>query len=208
MKKLLFIPVAFALVASVATCTHNLSATASTVVPKSSSSPTPTTQSLAQATFAALTSDWYQYKATDGSYSASFPGQPTESVESDSSVQVIYEDRVNNRVYMTQSTPLSPKPSQLDAQTEKALVQGALDAGVASLTEDGSTITDLQHISFNGLSGREVTVRSKQGMVMKMRMFIDPKVPAMYMAAVGAENGSLDFPETQAFLDSVSIPQK
>lgn len=43
---------------------------------------------------------------------------------------------------------------------------------------------------------------------MKMRAFLDPKVLALYMAIASAENSNLDFPEAQAFLDSVSIPQK
>ncbi len=206
MKKLLFIPVAFALFAPLATCTNNLSATASSLVPTTSSSPAPTKKSTSQTTFAALTSDWYQYRATDGSYSAFFPGQPSSSVEPDESVQVTYEDRANNRVYLTQSVKLSPKPSQVD--DEKVLVEKVLDAGVASLSQDGSTVTKLQKISLNGLEGREIIVQSSNGTVMKMRMFIDPKVPTLYMAAVGTENDNLDFPEAQAFLDSVSIPQK
>lgn len=43
---------------------------------------------------------------------------------------------------------------------------------------------------------------------MKMRTFINPKVPALYIAIVAVEDGNLDFPEAQAFLDSVSIAQK
>ena len=52
------------------------------------------------------TSSWYRYTATDGSYSALFPGQPEESVEPDSSVQVMYEDRatmhstIHNPIYL------------------------------------------------------------------------------------------------------------
>ncbi len=155
----------------------------------------------AQTTFAALTEDWYQYRATDGSYSAFFPGQPSESVESDSDVQVMYEDQANNRVYLTQSAKLSANPSAFD-------VEKVLDASVASQSQDGNTVTAQKKISLNGLSGREITVESNNSMVMKMRMFIDPKVPALYLAAVGTHHGNLDFPEAQAFLDSVSIPPK
>jgi hypothetical protein len=206
MKKLLFIPVAFALVAPLATITNNLSATASAVVPTTSSSATPTTKSTSQATFAALTSDWHHYRATDGSYSAKFPGQPSESVQPDESVEVMYEDRANNRTYLMQSVKLSPTPSQVD--DEKVEVEKVLDAIIASQSENGNTVTDLQKISLNGLKGREITVQTNDGTVMKMRAFLDPKVPALYMAIVGAENGNLDFPEAQAFLNSVSIAQK
>lgn len=193
MKKLLFIPVALAILAPLATCTNNLTARASTLVP--------TTSSPYKTTFAALTSDWYRYTATDGSYSALFPGQPKDSVELDSSVQIMYEDRANNRAYMTQKTKLSINPSQLN-------VEEVLDAGVAALSEDGDTVTGQKKISMFGLPGREITVQSSNGTVMKMRAFVSPKVPAMYIAVVGAEKGNLDFPEAQAFLDSVSISQK
>jgi hypothetical protein len=193
MKKLLFIPVALAIVAPLATCTNNLTARASAVVG--------TTSSSSQTTFAALTSDWYRYTATDGSYSALFPGQPQNSVEPDSSVQVMYEDRANNRAYLTQKSFLSLNPSQLD-------VEEVLDAVIASVSEDGATVTNSKKISLNGLPGREATVQNKEGVVMKMRAFVSPKVPALYLAIVSTENSNLDFPEAQAFLDSLSIPQK
>lgn len=201
MKKLLFIPVAFALFAPLATCTNQLTATASSLVPATSSSPASTPLSIYKTTFVALTSNWYQYRATDGSYSAKFPGQPSESVLSDSDVQVIYEDQANNRTYLTRNSKLSVNPSQVD-------VVEVLDAIIASLPQRGATVTDIKKISIFGLHGREITVQLHNGTVMKMRAFLDPKVPALYTAIVSAENGNLDFPETQAFLDSVSIPQK
>lgn len=193
MKKLLFIPVALAILAPLATCTNNLTARASAVVG--------TTSSSSQTTFAALTSGWYRYTATDGSYSALFPGQPEDFVEPDSSVQVMYEDQANNRAYLTQNSFLSVNPSQLD-------VEEVLDAVIASVSSDGATVTNLKKISLNGLPGREVTVQNKEGVVMKMRAFVNPKVPALYLAIVSAENGDKDFPEAQAFLNSLSIPQK
>lgn len=193
MKKLLLIPVALALVAPLATCTNNLTARANAVVP--------TTSSSSQTTFGALTSDWYRYTATDGSYSALFPGQPEDSVEPDSSVQVMYEDRANNRAYLIQNSKLSLNPSQLDAEE-------VLDAAIASVSEDGATVTNQKKISLNGLPGREATVQDKEGVVIKMRAFISPKVPALYLAIVSTENSNLDFPEAQAFLDSLSIPKK
>ena len=193
MKKLLLIPVALAFVSPLATCTNNLTARANAVVP--------TTSSSSQTTFAALTSDWYRYTATDGSYSALFPGQPEDSVEPDSSVQVMYEDRANNRAYLIQKSELSLNASQLD-------VEEVLDAAIASVSGDGATVTNQKKISFNGLSGREATVQNKEGVVMKMRAFVSPKVPALYLAIVSTENSNLDFPEAQAFLDSLSIPKK
>ncbi len=146
MKKLLFIPVAFALVAPLTTCINNLSATASPLVPTTSSLAAPTTNTSTQATFAALTSDWYHYRATDGSYSAFFPGQPSESIESNSNVQVTYEDRANNRVYMTQSLKLSPNPFQFEVEVEE--VEKVLDELVASQSQNGD-VSVFQKISLN-----------------------------------------------------------
>jgi hypothetical protein len=198
MKKFLYIPVALALVAPLATCTNKLSATASTVVPTTPYDAAPTTKSTSTASFAALTSDWYHYRATDDSYSALFPGKPSESIGSNSSVQVTYEDRANNRAYLTQSSKLAPNASQVE-------VEKVLDGAVASQSHIGD-ISSLEKISLNGMPGREIIVRNKQGFAIKARMFINPKAPAVYVVAVGAENGNLDFPESQAFLDSISIP--
>jgi hypothetical protein len=201
MKKFLFIPVAFALVAPLAICTNNQSATASALVPTATDSSAPTPLSTSKTTVAALTKDWYQYRATNGSYSAFFPGQPSESIQPDSSVQVIYEDQANNRVYLTQNVKLRANPNQLDAEE-------ALDAAVASISQHGGTVIALEKISLNGLKGRQFTAQSSNGMVMKIRTLIDNKVPALYIAIVAAEKDDLDSPETQAFLDSVSIAQK
>lgn len=190
MKKLLFVPIALALVAPLAICATNLTDRANAQVPATPSetrSPVP-----------GLTKDWYRYTAKDGSYSALFPGQPEESVESDSSVQVTYEDRANKRAYLTQFGKLDTSPDQNE-------IEKAFDAAVASVTEDGSTVIEEKTISRQGIPGREVIVQSKDGMVMKMQIFINTEVPAMYMLAVAAETGNIDFPEAQAFLDSVSI---
>jgi hypothetical protein len=113
----------------------------------------------------------------------------------------MYEDRANNRAYLTQNTKLSVNPNQLD-------VEEVLDAVIASVSEDGATVTNQKKISLNGLPGREVTVQNKEGVVIKMRAFVNPKVPALYVAIVSTENSNKDFPEAQAFLDSLSIPQK
>ncbi len=76
------------------------------------------------------------------------------------------------------------------------------------LSEDGAKVTNKTKIRLNGLPGREFIVQDKEGVVMKMRAFVNPKVPALYLAIVSTENGDKDFPEAQAFLNSVSIPQK
>jgi hypothetical protein len=113
----------------------------------------------------------------------------------------MYEDRANNRAYLTQNTKLSVNPNQLD-------VEEVLDTVIASVSEDGANVTNPKKIRLNGLPGREFIVQDKEGVVMKMRAFVNPKVPALYLAIVSTENGDKDFPEAQAFLNSLSIPQK
>jgi hypothetical protein len=189
MKKLLFVPLTLALVAPLALCATNLTDTANaqgTATTSETLSPVPV-----------LTKDWYRYTAKDGSYSALFPGQPEETVESDF-VQVGYFDRANNRAYMTFKFKLRANSNQNESEK-------VIDEGIASITQNGATVTDQKKISLNGMSGREITVRCKDGLVIKMRALIDPKESLMYMAGVGHENGDLDFPEAQAFLDSMSI---
>lgn len=192
MKKLLFVPVALALVAPLSLYTNNLTDTANAQVP--------TMVSSTSEPVALLTKDWYRYTASDGSYSALFPGQPEESVESGYE-QAGYYDRALHRGYMMlfQKLPTNPNPNE---------VEKGFDAAVASLSQDGTTIIDQKKISFKALPGREITIKSKEGLLMKMRMLVDSKVPVMYVAIVAAANGNLDFPEAQAFFDSISVGQK
>lgn len=192
MKKLLFVPLALALIAPLSVCATNLTDRAA--------AQTPTTSSDTLPAFTDLTKDWYRYKAKDGSYTALFPGQPKETVQSDSSVEVVYVDRANNRTYLIRN-------GKFGGQFNQNKIEEAFEAAVASLSEDGRIVNDQKRINRQGLPEREVTVQGTkgdlQGVVMKVRMFIDSQESAMYMTAVAAEN--VDFPEAQAFLDSVSI---
>jgi hypothetical protein len=192
MKKLLFVPVALALVAPLSLYTNNLTSRANAQVPATTSS--------TLSPVAVLTKDWHHYTAKDGSYSALFPGKPEESVESGYE-QVGYYDRALQRGYMMQfqKLPTNPNPNE---------VEKGFDAAAASLSQNGATIIDQKKISFKALPGREITMKSKEGLLMKMRALVDSKVPAMYIAIVAAENGNLDFPEAQAFFDSISVAQK
>lgn len=203
MKKLLFIPVTLALLAPLAACTsNNPTASASIQAPTTQSSPSPET------TVVSLTRGWHDYTAKDGSYSAKFPGKPKEQEQSANSpvgqlkmLQIVYEDRAKDRAYMTQTFKIPVHPSQFD-------VEKGLDGGVASQAKDGKTLIDQKKIVLHGLPGREVTLRDREGVWIKMRSFIDPKGLTMYTALVAAGNEPVDFPEVQAFLDSVSILQK
>jgi hypothetical protein len=193
MKKLLFVPVALALVAPLSLCATNLTSRANAQAP--------TMVSSTSEPIALLTKDWYHYTALDGSYSALFPGQPVESVQS-SLVQVVYGDRANNRAYLTQIF----KP---DTKINTDEVDKFLDAIVAKAL-DGNTLIDQKKINRQGLPGREITMRGLKGdlkgLVVKLQVFINPKESSVYLAMVGGQN--IDFPEAQAFLDSISVAQK
>ncbi len=192
MKKLLFVPVALALVAPLSLCATNLTFRANAQVPATTSS--------TLSPVAVLTKDWYHYKASDGSYSALFPGQPEKSVKSRYE-QVEYYDSALQRGYMLQFQKLPTNPNQNE-------VEKVFDAAVASLSQNGATIIDQKKISFKAVPGREITMKSKEGLLVKMRVLVDSKVPVMYVAMVAAVNGNLDFPEAQAFFDSISVAQK
>jgi hypothetical protein len=193
MKKLLFVPVALALVAPLSLCATNLTSRANAQAP--------TMVSSTSEPIALLTKDWYHYTAKDSSYSALFPGQPQESVQSDS-VQVLYADFTNNHAYMTRIVKLHTKINQND-------VEKILDAMITKAL-DGNTLIDQKKINRQGLPGREFTIRGLKGdlkgLVAKMQVFINPFESSLYLTMVGGQN--VDFPEAQAFLDSVSIAKK
>ena len=188
MKKLLFVSITLALVAPLAICATNLTDRVKAQVP--------TTTSETRSPEAGVTKDWYRYTATDGSYTALFPGQPKEIVDTDSSLKVRYFDRKNNRAYMLYTF-------KIDANSNQSEGEKVIDEGMALIIQHGATVTDQKKISLNGMSGREIVVRDKDGFVIKMRALVDLKESIMYMTAVAAE--TVDFPEAQAFLDSVSI---
>jgi hypothetical protein len=201
--KFSLVPVVFALVVPLAACTGNKSVSSSSVQsPTAQSAPSPETTS------ASASNNWYKYTAKDGSYSASFPGQPQEK---DQSVKTqvgelkfsltSYGDNASKRAYATTSAKYPVKPSEYDV--EKGL-DGARD-GQAKNTN--ATITNEKKISLNGFSGREITLKGANGGAMKTRLFIDPKGPTLYQALVVAEDGNLNFPEADTFLNSLALPK-
>lgn len=200
--KLLFLSVACAFVVPLAACTRNSQNSAAAIQsPTIQASPSPKT------TPVSVTKNWYNYTAKDGSYTAKFPKQPKEEdkledskIGKHTSFRAMYADKAKNRAYMTQSTKYPIDPSQYNA--EKGL-DGARD----SQAKVGNTVTSEKKITLNGFPGRELIMQNKDGMAMKMRMFIDPNGPTLFMALVVAGNGNLDFPEVQPFLDSLAVPK-
>jgi hypothetical protein len=206
--KLPFISVALALVVPLAICTSkNMVDVANAQLPVSQSSPAPAT------TAASLATNWYQYTAKDGSYSVKFPGQPQEenkSVDSDAGelkyLQLLYADTTNNRAFLAMSIKYAVDSSQVQFNDQD--VQGILDAARDGQAEgDESTVTSEKQISFNGLPGREITFRGKDGNAAISRIFFNPKGATLYQIIVMAGDGNLAFPESQTFLNSFAVPK-
>lgn len=202
--KSIFLSVALALAVPLAICNigTNRGAVAETQLPTAQSSRVSAT------TIAAVTTNWYSYTAKDNSYSVKFPNQPQEENESVNTslgtlnyLQVMYEDTVNNRAYLTTSQKFPVGANQINAEEFLDEVRdGQAEGGKA-------TIISEKKISLNGFPGREITFKEQQGMAMKSRIFIDPKGPTLYQIILVAEDGNLAFPEAQAFLESFAIPK-
>ncbi|HEY9632224.1 MAG TPA: hypothetical protein V6D14_02390 [Coleofasciculaceae cyanobacterium] len=200
--KSLFISVAFALVIPLAACTSK-NQVASTGGQSSPSSET---------TQVSATKNWYTYTAKDSSYKAKFPGQPQEDEKSILNKnlgqfkywQVMYEDKANNRAYMTASIKYPGKSSQYNLGQEN--IEKELDVIRDGQVQGGkSSVASEKKISFNGFPGREITFKGKQGEVIKSRSLLNPKNVTLYQMVVVAGNGNLAFPEAQAFLDSLAV---
>ncbi len=157
-------------------------------------------------TIAAAPSNWYNYTAKDNSYSAKFPGQPKEENKSLKStggefnyLQVMYEDRSNNRAYLSMSKKIGVDLKQFN-------IEQLLDSVRDGQAEGGkATIISEEKISLNGYPGREITFRGEQGMVMKSRIFINLEKSTLYQMIVVAGDGNQAFPEAQTFLESLVI---
>ncbi|MGC1393227.1 MAG: hypothetical protein WA828_03015, partial [Coleofasciculaceae cyanobacterium] len=89
-------------------------------------------------------------------------------------------------------------PSQYNAEA-------ALDRIRDSQVQRGDTIISEKKITLNGFPGRELTIQTKKNMVVKTRMFINPNDPTLFMALVLAGNGNINFPEADAFLNSLAF---
>ena len=207
--KSLFISAALALVIPVAACSGN-----NPVASNSVQSPTTQSSASSETKSDSVTKDWYTYKAKDNSYTIQFPSKPQEedkmvanpNVGKLKYMQVLYEDKANNRAYLTSNIIYPGKLSQYNF--EKDSIEKELD-GIRDGQAQGSnsTVTSEKTITFNGLTGREITFKGKsqRGEAMMSRIMIDPKKPALYQLIVVASDGNLAFPEAQAFLDSLTI---
>ncbi|MGK7878044.1 MAG: PsbP-related protein [Xenococcaceae cyanobacterium] len=158
------------------------------------------------ATAKSLTDNWKTYTARDNSYTVKFPGQPQEQNQSTNTplgslnfLIVSYGDNAKGRAYMTTHVTYPVNPSNYNV--EKGL-DGARD-GAARNTN--STILSEKKISYDGHPGREITMRNETGITQRAKIFIDPQGPTLYQILVVAEDGNVDFPEADAFLNSLVI---
>lgn len=195
--KLLFFSLTLALVAPLAACTSN-----TLVAEKTNQSPTTQASAAPKSTPVSITQDWYNYTAKDGSYTAKFPRQPKEQDNSTNTklgeikfVQVMYEDKAKEQLYMTQSNKYPVDPSQLNAEK-------VLDGVRDGYTKNNRKLISEKKISRNGFPGRELIVQDKNKLVMKSQIFVNTARSTMHLVMVGAGDGNVDFPEAKAFLDS------
>jgi hypothetical protein len=207
--KSLFISAALALVIPVAACSGN-----NQVASNSVQSPTTQSSASSETKSDSVTKDWYTYKAKDNSYTIQFPSQPQEEDKTVANpnvgklkyMQVLYEDKANNRAYLTSNIIYPGKLSQYNF--EKDSIEKELD-GIRDGQAQGSNsnVTSEKTITFNGLTGKEITFKGKsqRGEAMMSRIMIDPKKPALYQLIVVAGDGNLAFSEAQAFLDSLTF---
>ncbi len=207
--KSLFLSVALVLVLPISACSRTTKVASTDVKSPTSQpalSPEPKSDSASQ--------NWYTYTAKDNSYTIKFPSKPQEEDKSVTNpnvgklnyMQVLYEDKANNRAYLTANIIYPGKSSQYNFAKDR--IEKELD-GIRDGQAQGSnsTIASEKTITFKGLTGREIRFKSKnqQGEAMMSRILIDPKKPALYQIIVVAGDGKLDFPEAQAFLDSLTF---
>lgn len=195
--KLLFLSVACTCVVPLAVFTSNNQGSAVSL-----QSQTTQVSLMPQVTSVSLTNNWYNYTENDSKYTAKFPSQPKVSNESKrgkyKSSQAMYEDEAKNRVYLTTSAKYFVAPSQFNAEA-------ALDRVRESQVQRGDTIISEKKITLNDFPGRELIIQTKKHMTIKMRMFINPNDPTLFMALVLAGNGNINFPEADAFLNSLAF---
>ncbi|MGD2183991.1 hypothetical protein [Lusitaniella coriacea] len=181
---------------------------ASTETPTTDTSASPIAES--PVTEPSLTDDWQAYTEKNGRYQIKFPEKPIENNQQQQTPQgqtveittAIYEDEPNKRVYVSSVNEM-PLPEGATFDVEKGL-DGGRDGATRSTN---STVVSEEKIDYDGLPGRSIVMSTPEGAKIKMNMLINAKEEKalFYQVWVAAQDGNIDFPEAQAFLDSLEI---
>lgn len=181
---------------------------AETEAPTTETSASPVAES--PAVEPSLTDDWQAYTEKNGRYKIKFPGKPIENNQQQQTAQgqtveittAIYEDEPNKRVYVSSVNEM-PLPEGTSFDVEKGL-DGGRDGATRSTN---STVVSEEQITYDGLPGRSIVMSTPDGAKIKMNMLINAQEDKamFYQVWVAAQDGNMDFPEADAFLDSLEI---
>ncbi len=151
---------------------------------------------------------WQEFSSTEGGFSISMPGQPTErelpvrgsngSASSREFALVLEEGKI---FYSVNYADLPMIAEELNPSQINLLLDGARDAAVRNL-KNGQLVSD-RPIELNGYIGREIEVSNPDGFTAKTRIYwVQPRL-YMIVAASTAETGLNR--ESERFLDSFRL---
>lgn len=151
---------------------------------------------------------WQEFSSTEGGFSISMPGQPTERelpvrggngpVSSREFALALEEGKI---VYSVNYADLPTISTELNASQINLLLDGARDASVRNL-KNGQLVSE-RGIELNGYIGREIEVANPDGFSAKTRIYwVQPR---LYMIVV-ASTAETDLDrEAERFLDSFRL---
>lgn len=151
---------------------------------------------------------WQDFSSSEGGFSISMPGQPTERelpvrggngpVSSREFALVLEEGKL---VYSVNYADFPTISTELNSSQINLLLEGARDAAVRNL-KNGQLVSD-RPIELNGYIGREIEVANPDGFSAKTRLYwVQPRL-YMIVVASTAETGLNR--EAERFLDSFQL---
>jgi hypothetical protein len=148
-------------------------------------------------------SNWYQYQAKDKSYLVNFPQQPQEReqfIDTEAGqvrlVEAIFSD--DRMYYASMHMDL---PQQVDPEVFLSTMRDTFAQAVSmSIVNEKST-------TISGLPAKTVEMKNDKGSVVTHLVF-DPNGPTFYQVYVGSAGQTTDTPESNNFLNSLTIQPK
>lgn len=151
---------------------------------------------------------WQEFSSTEGGFSISMPGQPTErelpvrggnsSVSSREFALVLEEEKL---VYSVNYADFPMISEELNPSQINLLLDGARDAAVRNL-KNGQLVSD-RPIELNGYIGREIEVANPDGFSAKTRLYwVQPR---LYMIVVASTSETGLNRESERFLESFRL---